>query len=564
MTIESMKKTEFSQRTYSEWRQTAEQALKGKAFEEEMKTLTIEGVVLEPLYTKEMLEALGAVLPMQVAAVRNGKQEPGWLVAQEVTGDTAADFLMKAKESLARGNEMIVYTSVNRLDWQDHELEELAGLLIEHPIYFKLTKDDTDILRVFEWIASSDAEKVKGVIFSEEPADAPVNVRTELVDLVPVHNSGATIIHELGVALSILAEKVQVEDFAGKAGRLWFRFAIDTHFFQEIAKLRAFRVLWSAFCSAYGQTAPAVPIFTETSVRSYSKLDPYVNLLRAGNSAFAAVLGSTDAHTVLPHDFLTNPDSVSRRIARNVQLVIKEEAHVSHTLDAAAGSYFIETLTKEYVEAAWNYFLEIEEAGGYSEAIKSGWLTDDIQAKWLQRETEIASRKASLIGTNIYANPQEAVKDEEIEYSHMEYATARRLAAPFEKLRAESKNAILKTAVLHLGPIKEVKPQSDFVVGFLAVAGIEPLMSPELATAESINRFLTEHAIDYAVLCGTREKLEELIPGLSVHEQIDVAGKYPPQQMSEWKRFGVQDSIHRGKLLTEKLGKILSLGKKAF
>ncbi|PSL41113.1 heterodimeric methylmalonyl-CoA mutase small subunit [Planomicrobium soli] len=563
MTIESMKKTKFSQRTYAEWQLAAEEGLKGKPFEE-LKTLTTEGIILEPLYTKNMLDRLSAALPVQAEAVRNGKQKPGWLVAQEIAADSPADFLAKAKDDVARGNDMIVYASFKKMDWQDHELKELASLITEHPIYFKLTQENRDILRVFEWVESARMENVRGVIFSEEPVDAPVNVRTERIDLLPVHNSGGTIIHELGVALSMLAEKMDAEDFAGTAGRLWVRFAVDTHFFQEIAKLRAFRILWSAFCSAYGQEAPAIPIFTETSVRSYSKLDPYVNLLRAGNATFSAVLGGTDAHTVLPHDFLTNPDPISRRIARNIQLVIKEETHVSHTLDASAGSYFIETLTKEYVDAAWQYFLEIEGAGGYSVVMKSGWLTDDIQVKWLQREKEVSTRKASLIGTNIYANPLEPIKDQEIEYSHLEYATAKRLAAPFEKLRAKSKETLLKTAVLHLGPLKDVKRQSDFVTGFLAVGGIEPLISPELQSADSINRFLAEHDIDYAVLCGPKEKVAEMVPALSTRAAVDIAGKYPAEQLDAWKPYGVWDSIYSGKPITDKLEQILNLGKKAF
>nr|WP_316046275.1 methylmalonyl-CoA mutase family protein [Planococcus glaciei] len=303
---------------------------------------------------------------------------------------------------------------------------------------------------------------VQGVIFSEAEVEVPEKVRTQLIDTVPVHNAGGTIVHELGVALSILAEKMDRGNFAAQAEDLWVRFAVDTQFFQEVAKLRAFRVLWNAFCSAYGEEAPAIPVFTETSVRSYSKLDPYVNLLRAGNATFSAVLGGTNAHTVHPHDFLTVPDAQSRRIARNVQLVIKEETHVSHVLDAAAGSYFIETLTKEFVDAAWSYFLEIEAAGGYSEVIKSGWLTDDIQSKWVERKEKVATRENSLIGTNIYANPQEPVKEGQVAESHLVYMSAKRLSSPFEKLRAQSKERLLKAAVLHVAPLKTVKAQSDF------------------------------------------------------------------------------------------------------
>src|SRR5690606_8226283 len=415
-----------------------------------------------------MLEQLGSYITAQTAAVQQGKHQPNWLVSQEVMADSAEEYLALMKDDILRGNETVVYKGFRKFDWTDAQLAELAEMIVQYPLYFKLTGDDKDILRVFDFVTPEQLPKLKGVIFSEEPVEAPASIRTQVVDTIPIHHAGGTVIHELGVALSILSERMSEDSFKESAENSWIRFAVDTQFFQEIAKLRAFRVLWQAFSSAYGEEAPTIPLFTETSVRSYSKLDPYVNLLRAGNSTFASVLGGTDAHTVHPHDFLTEPDPSSRRIARNVQLVIKEEAHVSHVIDPAAGSYFIETLTKEYVEAAWSYFLEIEEAGGYSEVIKSGWLTDDIQAKWVEREKNVATRKQSLIGTNIYANPQEPVKDAKIDDGHLEYMTAKRLATPFENLRAQSKVTSLKSAIILIEPLKKIKPQVDFVSGFLA------------------------------------------------------------------------------------------------
>lgn len=563
MTIESMKRTQFPTHTYSEWQQAAEKAIKGKPFDETLKTPTIEDVTLEPLYTKEMLDRLGRYVPAQVAAIQNGKHQPSWLVSQEVTADSAQEYLALMKDDILRGNETVVYTGFRKFDWTDEQLTELAEIIVQYPIYFKLTGDDQNILRVFDFVSPERISKVQGVIFSEEAVEAPENVRTRLVDTIPIHHAGGTAVHELGVALSIFSERMEDADFAETTKKTWIRFAVDTQFFQEIAKLRAFRVLWQAFSSAYGEEAPTIPLFTETSVRSYSKLDPYVNLLRAGNSTFAAVLGGTDAHTVHPHDFLTEPDLSSRRIARNVQLVIKEEAHVSHVIDPAAGSYFIETLTKEYVEAAWNYFLEIEEAGGYSEVIKSGWLTDDIQAKWIEREKNVATRKQSLIGTNIYANPQEPVKDAKIDDGHLEYMTAKRLATPFENIRAQSRMTGLKSAIVLVEPLKKIKAQADFVSGFLAVGGIEPLVSPHLATAEEINQFLADEQIDYAVLCGSTEAVAAIVPGLNTQSSIDLAGKYPKEQLSEWASFGIVDSLYSGKHITSKLEKILALGKEA-
>jgi methylmalonyl-CoA mutase len=559
MTIESMKNIKFPKRTYEDWEKGAETALKGKSIDT-LKTSTFEGVTLQALYTKDMLSKIQSTLNLQAAAVQSSKDQPGWQVAQEVAADSAAQFLSIMRDDLSRGNETIVYTSKTDLSWTDEELQELAELIVDYPIYFKLTAEDRTILRVFDMVPEDQLDQVRGAIQIDQPIDAPKNVRKTLIDTIPVHQAGGSAVHELGVALSIMAEKIEA---GAEASDLWVRFAVDTQFFQEIAKLRAFRVLWKAFASAYGKKWPALPLYTETSVRSYSKLDPYVNLLRAGNATFSAVLGGTDTHTVHPHDFLTQPTGSSRRIARNVQLVIKEEAHVSHVVDPSAGSYFVETLTKEYVDAAWEYFLTIEEAGGYSKVKKSGWLADDIQTKWKEREKKIATRKASLIGTNTYANPQEAVKDGRIDDSHLEYMTAKRLAAPFELLRAESKESILKTAIIHLGPLKKLKAKSDFIYGFLAVGGIEPLLSPELTSAADINLYLEDNKLDYAVLCGTDEDLEAVIPGLQTQAVIDVAGRYPEEKMKQWGHSGIKDSIHSGKHLTNKLQQILTIGKEA-
>lgn len=562
MTIESMKQTKFPKRTYEEWQMSAQKAIGGKSVEDTLKTQTIEGIALEPLYTKEMFDKIGGLAAFQQEAIRTGKNTAGWLIAQEVLTDSPEDFLSKTKEDLSKGNDMVVYTSSHEFDWTDSTLRQLAELIVKHPFYFKVTSEDTGILRVFDFIDEKHKKTLRGVIFSEEQAAAPGNVRTNLVDTIPVHHAGGTIIHELGVALSIFAENIRNGDYKEAAEKMWIRFAVDTQFFPEIAKLRAFRVLWRAFSEAYGEPAATIPVYTETSVRSYSKLDPYVNLLRAGNATFAAVLGGTDAHTVHPHDFLTVSQPSSRRIARNVQLVIKEESHVSRVMDASAGSYFIEQLTSEYVEAAWNYFLEIEEAGGYSEVIRSGWLTDDIQAKWMERKKLAAERKISLIGTNVYANPQEAVKDQSIDSSHLEYITAKRLATPFEKLRARSRELELKVAILHLGPLKDVKAKSDFVEGLLAVGGIEPEISPELETAESLNRYLAEHHIDYAVLCGNAENLEAIIPGIDSPAVLDVAGRFDAQQMTAWKAVAIADAVYSGQNIVTKLEQILDLGKK--
>lgn len=559
MTIESMKQTEFETSTYEQWKEKAEAALKGKPFDAALKTQTIEGIELQPLYTEEM----AAGLEKQPVAVQEAKQRAGWKIAQEVETDTAAGFLENIKEELARGSDMVVYASTVPVTWSEEELKQLAELIQQHPIHFSVLKDDPDVLRVFDYVPAEAADRVTGILSTELPVTAPLNVRTVPVNTVPVHQAGGTIVQELGVALSIIAERAEREGFEQLAPKLWVKFAVDTHFFQEIAKLRAFRILWKAMQSAYQKDAASMPVVTETSTRSFSKLDPYVNLLRSGNATFAAVLGGTDVHTTHPHDLLTGRNPVSMRIARNVQLVIREETQVDKVIDPAAGSYFIEKLTAEYVEEAWKYFLRIEEHGGYSEAKKSGWLPDELQTKWKERKQHAATRRTALIGTNVYANPHEAVKDFDIDAGHVEYMAAKRLASPFERLRARGRETEVRTAVVLLEPLKSVKPQADFVTGVLAVAGIEPVVSDHFETANQVNEFLAAEGIDYAVLCGKPESIDAVSAQLGTEAVIDVAGRIPGEFAGSWQQHGIKGAVYSGMHLTTKLEEILNYGKEA-
>src|SRR5690606_15986406 len=134
---------------------------------------------------------------------------------------------------------------------------------------------------------------------------------------------------ELAIALAIARKYIGENNIESIANKFFVNFAVDTQFFSEIAKLRAIRVLWKAFLSAYeiSEDIP-LPIVAETSLRSYSKLDVYVNLLRGGNEAFSALIGGADLITVHPHDVLTQPTAQSIRIARNVVLVLKEQSLV--------------------------------------------------------------------------------------------------------------------------------------------------------------------------------------------------------------------------------------------
>src|SRR5690606_23038527 len=373
--ISELKDKQFEPVTDADWREAAVKSLRGQPFEK-LITKTIEGIELQPLYTKEQIEkALGERQEAMLKAIRAGKTSGDWTIAQRTYTTDGDEFIAQTKEALEKGNEAIVYDGSQQVDWTDENLKELAELAVKYPLYAFNVNEGDRFVQLYDLIPEADRKKVVGTFTGSAKLEEGYHlVRTEAADTIDAHLKGADSVTELALALAIAAEKAEAYDtFTQFENKFFVRFAIDTHFFFEIAKLRAFRVLWQTFAKAYGHEKNSrVPVFSETSLRTYSKLDPYVNLLRAGNEAFSAVLGGTDVLTVHPHDVVAEITPAGIRHARNIQLVIKAETFVDHVIDPAGGSYFIDTLTNEMVEKAWDYFLEIEEKGGYSAYVESG------------------------------------------------------------------------------------------------------------------------------------------------------------------------------------------------
>ena len=553
----NMNEIDFPTVHYDEWKEEAIKSLKGKPFEA-LFTKTVEGVTLKPLYTQEMLEEkLGDQLEKQISTIRSLKASNAIEAAQTIYGDNTEQFFENLKDSIERGNNCITIDS-RVLEWNDESLTQLAQYLTKYS--FKLLVQENDsILSVFDKIPQSDREKVKGYIVSKNVVslDEFPNVRTFAANTVTYHYEGAHHVQELALALAQAASYAEkCDSFETLAKKFFVNFAIDTHFFQEIAKLRAFKVLWKAFAKGFGAEAVPVPVLTETSLRSYSKYDIYVNLLRAGNEAFAAFIGGADAITVHPHDVLTKPTEQSIRIARNVVLVLKEESFVADVLDPSGGSYFIESLTAEYVEKAWELFLEIQEAGGIEQYEKSGQLEAALQEVYNERIEQVETRKHSLIGTNIYANPQDELQKE----TNPLYADVKRLAIPFENLREMYSEVKPKIGILTFGKLKEFKPRADYVQGFFATAGVVPEQSGEIESIDDAKRWLNETDADYVVVATTDEHTKALVPALLESKKegllLDVAGRFKEEEQ-EWLTKGVNGFIYAGQNIVKKLSELL-------
>lgn len=549
MPIHTMKSFTFTAPNYEEWKETAIQSLKGKPFES-LFTKTTEGIELKPLYTKDDLAGQ--------TVSRVTKPAFGWTVAQPVSAATGEEFLLQVQESLERGNQAIAYNGLHAMTWSDEALRQLAELLTHYPILFTEVKKEDPILQAFTFIEETKRSEVTGICIGDLevlPENVP-NVKTKGADLWTAHHEGADAVTELALSLAIAADLAEkAPSFEAFVENFYVRFASDTHFFMEISKFRAFRVLWKLFNEAYGVDDPKqVPLLAITSLRSYSKLDPYVNLLRGGNSAFAAVLGGADWLTVLPHDVLTGTSPSSNRYARNIQLILKEETHIDQVLDPAGGSYFIESLTAELVKKAWDKFLAIEEDGGYESFLQSGELSKLHAA----RQAELASGKKTLIGTNVYA---ELIDTNLAEASSV--TVSKRLAEPFEHLRARSQEELPKTVLLNFGELKEYKPRADFVSGFLAVGGIDAEWSPSFETIEQALGWMNEVQPHYAVICASANATEEVVTNFlkeyAGNVVLDVAGKYAKELSDQWLADGLNGFVFAGQDKIAKLQDIANI-----
>jgi len=553
-----MKATTFESVTYSDWKEVAEKSLRGMPFDK-LITKTVEGIDLQPLYTGEQED-----LAQTLASIRGDKEQAGWIIAQPQYASDAKTFVEELNESLIRGNESIVYNGTTPFEWDENSLASVARLLTTYPIFMTDIKDNDPLLQIFEIVPKDKRALVRGAVSltSTELPEGYLNIRTVCADVREAHYKGADAVTELALAIAEGAElATDYDTFAQFSERFFVRFAVDTHFFMEIAKTRAFRVLWKALGTSFGETNTAhVPILSETSLRSYSKLDPYVNLLRAGNEAFSAVLGGADVITVHPHDVLTGMNPASIRYARNVQLVIKEETLVNKVVDPAGGSSFVETLTKELVEKAWQLFVDIDAAGGYKAYVASDELQKRLEERRLVHAESASKGTKSLVGTNVYADLSASALDKQggIEVEG-------RFAEPFEKLRAHFTIQQPSTVLLTFGELKEFKPRVDFVNGFLATGGIHSKESPAFTSATVAIEWLQNEQPDYVIVCATNPMtetiIEELLLGLPAGIVLDIAGKYEADLSDKWLGSGLNGFIFNGQDKIAKLKDIKSIGK---
>jgi methylmalonyl-CoA mutase len=229
------------------------------------------------------------------------------------------------------------------------------------------------------------------------------------------HESGANALQELAFTLATGVEYLRAANRRGLevdlvAPRMRFAVTVGVNFFMEIAKLRALRMLWSRVISALGgnEASQKLALHVRTSQWDKTVYDPYNNMLRATVEAFAGVLGGCDSMQVGAFDeVIRRPDDFSQRIARNTQLILQKECHLDHVIDPAGGSWFVESLTADLAQGAWNLFQQVEKLGGMEAALRAEFPQKTVAATADEKIKAVNRRRDSVVGVNQYANTKE-------------------------------------------------------------------------------------------------------------------------------------------------------------
>lgn len=263
------------------------------------------------------------------------------------------------------------------------------------------------------------------------------NVTSVRISTAPYHHAGSSSVQDLAFAVATTVEYLRAMTTAGLDVRsalrqIVFHESIGCRFYQAIARLRALRKLLGKVmevCGVEAEVARHLPIVVETSRRVITQHSHWVNLLRNTATCFAGAVAGVDAMITLPMDAALGASSeLTRRLARNTQLILQEECQLNQVVDPAGGSWFIESLTDQMAEKAWSMFTQIEGQGGMLKAVTSGWVAEQISAVEQLREKDIATRKKAITGVSTHpVLVEEGVDQTTVCYGELRAAATGRL-----------------------------------------------------------------------------------------------------------------------------------------
>ena len=603
--------SEFAPVSTEQWMAKITADLKGAPFEKKLVWKTGEGFNVNPFYRAEDIEGLNTTtsLPGQFPYVRVTKKDNDWKVRQniEVTcckganekaldllnkGVTSLGFVIQAEDVNAENIATLlngIYPECVELNFKTchRKAEKLINILADY-----LKAQNADLTKCYGSVNYDPFKRmlVKGKTNDNWVADAVAvfnagkalpRYRVLAVNAFYFNNAGSYITQELGYALAwgneILAKLTEAGCRPDEvAKKIKFNFGISSNYFMEIAKFRAARWLWAEIVAAYEpqcqhddcnnnkpdglcRCAAKMQMHAQTSEWNMTVYDAHVNLLRTQTESMSAALAGVDSITVRPFDKIyKTPDDISERIARNQQLLLKEECHLDKVVDPSAGSYYLETLTVSVADVAWKLFLETEEKGGFFTAVMAGDVQNAVNASSASRKASIATRKEVLLGTNQFPNFNEVaaakieVKDEEACKCSTEVTLPKlnleRGASAFEALRlaTEKSGKTPKAFMLTVGSLSMRLARSQFSCNFFGCAGYQVIDNLGFETVEEGVEAAVAAGAEIVVLCSSDDEYAELAPAaykaLAGRAEFVVAGM--PECMEELKAQGITQYVN--------------------
>ncbi len=548
----------FPQPTEEQWRKLVDRALKGASFET-LVSKTYDGVALKPLYARAAASPAPAL-----------RRNPGrWVILSRVDfsdAEAANRLALQDLEGGADGLHLVFAGSTGAyggglLDDDDETIAHaLANIRLDYGIPVTLDYSprapgaaqalmrfidrhhiEPSIARVSLGFDPLGAQALHG--FAQAPwaqtatsfaqsvksaAQAGFAYATAVADARAVHAAGGTETQELAFALSAALAYLRALTDAGldiDAARalIAFRFAVDADEFAGVAKFRAARRLWARVEEACGLAPKPALVFAETAWRMMSRRDPWNNILRGALAAFSAAIGGADAISVLPFtQALGAPDEFARRLARDTQLVLQDEAHIDVVDDPTNGAGGFETLTNELCERAWTAFQQIEAEGGLPKALEKGGFQARVAEAAGLRAKNVARGKDKIIGANAFPDIHENALAVLAPYdpARERAATppgaretapliARRLAEPFERLRDESDAHLAATGarpkvfLANLGSVAAFTARANFAKNFFEAGGVEAVFGPETESTSEIVAAYRNSGAKLACLCSS-------------------------------------------------------------
>ena len=546
--------SEFPPSDAARWRKLTEAALKGADFDKRLVKQTYDGLRIEPLYPR----AKGA---KPVA----GRPAQPWQVMARVDHPDPAAADKQAIDDLeagATGLTLVFGGAIGAYDYgidgaQETIARVLDGVYVDGiPLELDLSPQHKDAGQTLAALVKQRGLKPADldIRFGYDPLGAKARAGSSpmpaaaidsiFLDIVRglqgdgfagpfavadgriVHAAGGSEAQELGFAIGCGVHYLRLFANAGLKDPqrlVWFRLAADADQFLTIAKFRALRTLWARVLDASGLPNEPAIVAAETAWRMMTRRDPAVNMLRNTIAIAAAGIGGADSITALPHTMaLGLPDAFARRVARNAQLVLLEEASLAKVADPAAGSGALEALTDQIARAAWVLLQDIEKAGGAPAATEQGLVQGKVAATRKAREVAIAKRLEPLTGTSEYPDIAEAaLKVLDVKPVPALNATTTfpalspmRLAEPFEALRDRSDAIMKKTGarpkvfLANLGKVSDFTARAMFAKNFYEAGGIEAANNDGFKSRDEMIAAFKASGAKLACLCSSDKVYE--------------------------------------------------------